>query len=180
MKPQLNDLQEVTDKIENISISKYDCEHCGATYKVPWTLKSHVNKKHGKSIAEPEESLLSRDTNVFVKNKLPAKQLSNTNTAMVACSICKEVFFDPNKLNEHIRTHGDSSSSNTHSSRESVLLEKLSLNLKQVMDICDKCKEVFNDQEQFKEHMKSHLVCYVCKRLCTTVKQLNRHIKSHN
>ena len=41
----------LVEEMSNLMLEKHICDVCGAKYKVPWTLKSHMVKKHNTKIA---------------------------------------------------------------------------------------------------------------------------------
>ena len=88
----------ITEKLNQLSIGKYDCEQCGAKYKVSWTLKSHMEKKHAKPQVKDIQSDVKDEKN----------QSDNTCSkprTFFVCDLCKEVFFEESDLVDHYENH---------------------------------------------------------------------------
>ena len=98
----IDDSQDSLSKeMRNLSIDKYECEDCGAQYKVPWTLKAHKMKKHGEKnkctncdLFFPNSSSLDQHMRI---HSLPKK--------MFVCQICKEVFITNHDFEQHKKSH---------------------------------------------------------------------------
>ena len=88
----------LSEEMNQLSIAKYECNECGAQYKVPWTLKSHIMKKHNNSkIDESEHETGSR----VIDQQTEHQTLSN----IFICDFCQEVFFEEDNLIQHYGTH---------------------------------------------------------------------------
>ena len=81
-------MDDVVGTLEELSIDptqkpdeSLSCGECGAKYKKPWTLKTHMSKKHG--IAKHEQM----------------------HDKILVCEECKEVFYDKVSLTKHVKYH---------------------------------------------------------------------------
>ena len=89
----------INDEKEDI----FPCSECDDIYKKPWTLKTHLRKKHNISkdalefkcdICEevfPDQNNLSKHKKIY--------------QTIFACQECKEVFFSKKDLTNHKKSH---------------------------------------------------------------------------
>jgi len=81
-----------------------DCKVCGAKYKKPWTLKSHMKNKHGANESEPV-TFKCDICDAFLSDKKRLDNHMKTHEKIFVCSDCQEVFFDKISLTSHFKTH---------------------------------------------------------------------------
>ena len=146
----------LSNRMDGLNINKFVCEECGATYKVSWTLKAHMTKKHGHKFITCDECGKGFSSN----KELEEHQLiHNPKEKLHVCDVCKEIFSCKKALDDH---------KSLHATKE-----------QEQLFVCRKCKEIFFNENDLTLHEKAHLTCDICKRVCSTLKQLNRHISTH-
>ena len=102
----------LSSNLKSLKISKYQCQECGADYKVPWTLRSHMLKKHGKrDLPEMCEKAFPNRTELddhkSTPNECPTENILafTRPEIMFVCKICEEIFLKEEDCNEHYKTH---------------------------------------------------------------------------
>ena len=121
----------------------------------------------------PVETSVGDDEELYkiIENSKDADMVSITislenlkiNEQNLICDNCGAVYKKPWTLRNHIKKeHGKESTTSSN-----------------VLFVCDECKEVFLDHEQFSEHKKTHWICKTCGRTCDNNHALKRHMRSH-
>ena len=114
------ELEDITNNINKMTLNQYICNICGAKYKVPWTLKSHMVKKNKHIISckfcnDKFDDQLSHDIHMsnhsfscsecgitlFDKETLE----KHKQTHILICDYCKELFLDKEAYCEHKKIH---------------------------------------------------------------------------
>ena len=99
---KVNDSESLSDEMKHLSLGKYECEECGAQYKVPWTLKSHKLKKHGEKNTKCLDCDLTFVDTSSLKEHMTIHSLPKQ---IFVCHTCEEVFFNKLDLEQHQQTH---------------------------------------------------------------------------
>ena len=107
-------------------VASFPCMECGLVYKKPWTLQTHLKKKHNFTENRPvftcdECGAEFADTNHLSKHK-------KTHEKIFVCKKCEEVFFAKKEFNDHMKTHL----------------------------VCDVCSRVCTSEYLLKRHVSSH------------------------
>ena len=95
---------DLADKLDVLNIESgleaLVCKLCGAAYKKPWTLMTHMRKKHNEenSFSCDQCSLTFSDAKGFAVH-------AKSHERIFVCDICEEVFFDKSKLTVHKKKH---------------------------------------------------------------------------
>ena len=147
--------ESVLDQFSAIDLDgdgmKLTCKECNTTYKKEWTLRNHMNKKHGHNNPGPCEC--DKCYEIFNNMKNLSDHIKSTH-AIHICEFCEEVFFRKSDLKTHIQTHTK-------------------------LFPCSECQLKFPDKAILKEHRKEHFICNICARKCESEYYLDRHRKSH-
>ena len=97
---------DVADKLDNMSLEpkKYVCEECGAKYKVPWTLKSHMTKKHStkENVSTFEKIFICKECSEIFTSKL---LLEDHEKVHCICPICKRQCISKSDFKRHLTNH---------------------------------------------------------------------------
>ena len=134
----------IVAKLSNLTISPFDCDICGAKYKVAWTLKAHKVKKHNMKVTCEgcgemfiDEALLnSHISQKHLKcehcgiNVVDLKSLKRHVMLhqVPVCKHCKEVFHNFDDLETHLKGHLT----------------------------CEVCGKIFESIKQLHRHLKIH------------------------
>ena len=156
------DIDILSEEMNDMNINKYQCSECGAKYKVAWTLKSHMTKKHERSMITDtvsKNTIKCDKCNLDFESDraLQEHNLTHEPTILYDCQLCQEAFTCKETFELHQAIHTPAKN----------------------YYVCKICDEVFLNESECQQHYQSHLACFICMRLCSTSKQLKRHISSH-
>ncbi|XP_043684909.1 zinc finger protein 658B-like [Vespula pensylvanica] len=133
------------------------------------------------------------------KEKLDAKELSNSHPKRYKCKLCTKVFSQKSKLLAHQISHSDQrpfkclSCEKAYASK-SKLNAHMRLHTKKNVHFCKLCNKIFTYPSYLEEHMKTHnkvysdskkvlqlegFQCNTCKKRFRLIKNLKAHEKLH-
>ena len=92
---EVNDLEVAMTSMNIEDKSDFVCDICGAKYKKPWTLKSHVIKKHGVKRCDICNETFTDEADLNVHMEVHS----------LVCSICDKRFPNPFNLKRHMKIH---------------------------------------------------------------------------
>jgi KRAB domain-containing zinc finger protein len=118
-------LDKLTLGVEEV-VDTFPCLECGAVYRKPWTLRTHMKKKHNFTENEPVFTCEECDANFRDMNHLSKHK--KTHEKIFVCKKCEEVFFSRKEINDHMKIHL----------------------------VCDICARVCNSEYLLKRHISSH------------------------
>ena len=128
-----NSLTLLEDGLSGLSIGKglpdevsYKCDDCGAKYKKPWLLKSHMKKKH-ETVPEVDVYKCNECEASFDSQRNLNRHVK-THEKLFDCVECGEVFLSKSELKIHSKVH----------------------------IVCKICGKPFNTDYLLKRHVKSH------------------------
>ena len=114
--------EDLVSRLDQLELSQYKCEICDAKYKVPWTLKAHMVKKHQAKYAckicnEVFDHKMAHDIHTAIHTfpcdicqAVLADEWSlirhkKVHSQLLVCKHCSEVFLEKSALEDHVVTH---------------------------------------------------------------------------
>lgn len=143
-------------KLLHQNLKKFKCEECGACYKTPNHLGSHIINVH-KSTSEVCEICGLEVKKVYLKQH----QLIHNNSSNYKCDKCHKAFKQSKGLTKHRVVH------------EGI-----------AKHVCDVCNKAFKRSYNLTVHKRSHesikpFTCDVCTKTFTTKQWRDKHMTTH-
>ena len=149
------DLENLKEKIKNFKdINNHERERCNYGWKCR---RLFCNYDHG---------YLFRKNNISVKI---SSNSSNINVKRDTCNLCNSIFKTSDDLKHHMKEM-----------HQEIQCEKVKL--KQILNQCEKCLQMFSKNSEFKKHRskctKGTIFCDNCARYFLSCKELLNHKKT--